>query len=105
MTVDTEAPVLENKKHDIDSLKLNLTKASTDVEMSERPQLDGNAAPRMVRSAEHLNIAQKTQVEGKTKEAMVRIRHVVKIFHTDNDDDFIEGTYASVIISRLLFFA
>lgn len=92
MTVDTEAPAPENKKHDIDSLPLELN--SPDSEMSERPHLDDGesaGARRIVRSAEHLNIAQKKQVEGETKEHKVRVQHVVKIFHPGNDD-FIEGT-------------
>lgn len=58
--VDTEAPKAENKKYDITSLNLGSPIMGTAEDESdasgERPHLD-EGGPRMVRSAEHLNIA------------------------------------------------
>jgi hypothetical protein len=96
MAMDTEAPAPVSNKHDIASLNLESTKASTEDEREERPGLNER---RMVRSAEHLNLAQEKHVEGETKTSKVRMQHVVKIFQHDADD-FIEGTW-----KRKLFIA
>jgi hypothetical protein len=82
------------EKHTIDSF-VHPTSPTMSTEestgSSPRPQLNSNANhPRIVRSADHLNIAQNKQVEGKQAKASVGVEHIVKIF-SDNDDDFIEG--------------
>ena len=79
---------------------------SADYNADERPGLDQKAAPRMVRSSDHLNIAQKKQVEGTQSHTVIRVEHIVKIF--TGDDEFIEGrmistTRMSCLIAVLSF--
>jgi len=95
---DMEAPIpLEGgEKHDIASYVSQNKTLSTEASEERRPVLDENRAPRMVRSAEHLNIAQKTQVEGHKATSNVRVEHIVKIF-TGDEDDFIEGTRLTAV--------
>jgi uncharacterized hydrophobic protein (TIGR00271 family) len=98
MAIDTEAPAPVSNKHDIASLKLESTKANTEDELEERPGLNER---RMVRSAEHLNLAYEKHVEGETKASKVRMQHVVKIFQNDADD-FIEVSPEQVARIRMM---
>lgn len=96
--MDTEAPDVneELEKHDITSyISPNATMETSEESGGsgdDRPHL-GQNAPRMVRSADHLNIAQKKQVEGTQSHPVIQAKHIVKIF--TGDDDFIEGEICS----------
>ena len=90
---DSEAPnIITENKHGIESY-VNPTSptmsSSTDEEGEVlRPNL---VVRKVVRSQDHLNLAQSVQVESKKKSAgAIGVKNIVKIFTTD--DDFIEGT-------------
>lgn len=117
MTEMEEEPK-ESPKHDINSYVSPVTTSPTVTSSADstadmppntmRPQ----NAPRMVRSADHLNIAQQKQVEGKEARASVHAQHIVKIFARD-DEEFIEGILrgimtdlaAIIIVRHALHFA
>ena len=92
--MDTEEAVPTVKKsgkHDIDSYVIPTKSMSMEDNGDiERPTLnESSSPPKMIRSQEHLNMAQTTQVEGKQVHANITVQHIVKIFSGDGDD-FIE---------------
>ena len=66
------------------------TMGTDDISNIERPTLDQSSSPpKMIRSQEHLNMAQTKHVEGKKATSTVSAKHLVKIFSGDGDE-FVE---------------